>query len=494
MKNMKFKLWTFGARHGHLIGAALVCLALFQVTYILASGPVITHAHAAPSRTGITAISRLAAAAAPGTATPPTAKKTSPPPVASRHTTTSSPDTSGPRSKAQERWTISILSALGGLFVLYVIIVAFTREWNPFAPALGEDGHSSTSKFQFWLWTGVVIFSYGVVWVARALRGVYDPVQDIPSNLLIAMGLTVVTAVGAKGITVSYLSNGQLGKQPKGSASPSDLIQDDAGNLDLSKVQMLAWTLIAIGSYLGLLIATVNSFLLLPDAAVPANLVGLPDIAPALMVLMGLGQGAYLGQKLVTTTTPRLTKIGPSTGGDGQQITILGTGFGSTQAAGGGLITLNDTPWPGDANTWADSQITFTLPLTGPDRKLWPANKPIMIGVLSGGQTSANDLQFNLAIPRPQVTGLAPRAAAVPTMVTITGKGFGTDPIAGDGSISLNGQALAAEPLSWADDKIEFTFPATRANGDSWSQGQTVKVGVSYRGQSAEEPWTFTVN
>jgi hypothetical protein len=38
---------------------------------------------------------------------------------------------------------------------------------------------------------------------------------------------------------------------------------------------------------------------------------GLPDIDPALVVLMGLGQAAYLGKKLISTTTPILHEPGP---------------------------------------------------------------------------------------------------------------------------------------------------------------------------------------
>jgi hypothetical protein len=33
----------------------------------------------------------------------------------------------------------------------------------------------------------------------------------------------------------------------------------------------------------------------------------LPDIDTALMVLMGLGHGAYLGKKLILTTSPAIT-------------------------------------------------------------------------------------------------------------------------------------------------------------------------------------------
>ena len=145
----------------------------------------------------------------------------------------------------------------------------------------------------------------------RVLKGKLGTGLDVPGNLLIAMGLSITAAAGAKAITVSYLSSGRLSKPPSATGKPRDLLLDDNGMVDLTKVQMLAWTGVAIGVYFITLVRAINAF---PAGAQPPTLLELPDIDPALMVLMGLGQGAYIGRKLVTATTPRLSGVVPTQG------------------------------------------------------------------------------------------------------------------------------------------------------------------------------------
>ena len=71
---------------------------------------------------------------------------------------------------------------------------------------------------------------------------------------------------------------------------------ENLATFDLSKVQMIGWTLIAVGSYIINVIHQIDQIHTNPNYVSQ-----LPDIDAALMVLMGLAQGAYLGKKLVTT-------------------------------------------------------------------------------------------------------------------------------------------------------------------------------------------------
>jgi hypothetical protein len=80
-----------------------------------------------------------------------------------------------------------------GLAVLAMVsvvckIVAGT--WNPFVVARGEDGRPSTSKLQFWLWTLVALFSYTALYAARAWHGFFASLEEVPRNLLLAMGFS----------------------------------------------------------------------------------------------------------------------------------------------------------------------------------------------------------------------------------------------------------------------------------------------------------------
>jgi hypothetical protein len=195
------------------------------------------------------------------------------------------------------------LISFGFLFLLWVLYRIFAGSWNPLKVVVGEDGRPSTSKLQMWMWTVVVLFTYGAIYAARAVTGKFDAINDIPANVLIAMGLSVITATAAKGITVSFIQSGELAKTQAttSTSGPSQVLREDDGSLDLSKIQMLAWTVVAIAVYLINVVAKIKGGVYEP----------FPDIDAALMVLMGLGQGAYLGKKLVSTDTPRVPAVPP---------------------------------------------------------------------------------------------------------------------------------------------------------------------------------------
>ena len=251
---------------------------------------------------------------------------------------------------------------IAGALVLLLLWLAyrfFAGNWSIIEVVRGLDNRWSTSKCQFFLWTVVALFSYATIYAARLgahklLSGVSDSGPDIPSNLLLAMGISITSAVAAKGITVTQLNNADTTKDQihPAQAQFSDLIRDDAGAIDLTKVQLLGWTIIAIGAYLtnvGRTVHLINGF------------TKLPDIDPALMVLMGLGHGAYLGKKLILTTTPAIYKVDPPAVQLGADITITGSSFGATQV--GSIITLNGTPpeQPVVVKSWSDTSICFTV-------------------------------------------------------------------------------------------------------------------------------------
>ena len=303
------------------------------------------------------------------------------------------------------------------LALLWLTYAVLTASRNLGALYEGADRRASTSKFQWFLWTAVALFSYAVVYAKRIWYGHFDYVSYIPPNLLYATGFSLTTMVAAKGITSGYVATGQLSKGPPpaagttgqtgGSASPTSipggqshaprpstatgaaaLFVDDDGVPDLSKIQLIAWTFIAIASYLTQVAYQVNTL------ATP----NLPDIDTALLVLMGLGHGAYLGKKLVTTDVPRLTGIVPGAGAAGQEITLLGMSFGDAQS--GSQITIDGIPYEGTAE-WADKQIKFKLPSAHPNGQRWTDGQQISIGLIVGGRDTVNRLPFTAKVLPP---------------------------------------------------------------------------------------------
>jgi hypothetical protein len=288
------------------------------------------------------------------------------------------------------------------LFLGFSFIVM--RNPRPWALAVTENPNGtkklSASKFQALVWTLVVLFAYGSVFGSRLLKtdpketvpaGVTSSVEegetaegklsdllpDIPLNLLVLMGLSAVTAAGAKGVTIAYKSQGSIPKEGGG------LVTNPEEEGDLVKVQMLTWTLIAAGYYL---LTVVDSL----GAAVPSYV--MPDVEGALLVLMGASQGAYIGNKLVTkkvAKTPKLKQLIPEKGSKGSSVKLLGDNFGNDQGESFVLVNGNEIESipPED---WTDFAINFTLPADGKKGEKWS------VKVNRDSEWSAETLYFEL--------------------------------------------------------------------------------------------------
>lgn len=102
---------------------------------------------------------------------------------------------------------------------------------------------------------------------------------------------------GRKGNHSSYVNfwQGRVAKPPAPDGQAvSDLTTDDGGDPDLVKFEMLAWTFIALGIFL----LSVCEHVYGPTS----DLRSLPDIDEALAVLMGIGHGTYVFNKLTLST------------------------------------------------------------------------------------------------------------------------------------------------------------------------------------------------
>lgn len=217
---------------------------------------------------------------------------------------------------------------LAGLAAFWLILFIATRQ-HPWDLIIGEDGQPSTSKFQLILWTGAVVFAYLATYEIRFSHGHPEGMPDMPQNLLIAMGISVVTSVSAKAIAVNASNNaaaaaaaapqqvvatgpsvvtqaaGQapvvvtpvtVAPTPSAVIDQSGLFKDASGSPDLGKIQLMLWTLVAVGIFLSNVFANIHS----PGVCTAGGdcKESLPDIGETLMILMGLGHGAYLGKKI----------------------------------------------------------------------------------------------------------------------------------------------------------------------------------------------------
>lgn len=192
------------------------------------------------------------------------------------------------------KW-LAILIGVGALAFLWLLIGLTNRAigWRVWRLAEGEDRVPSTSKLQWLIWLAVVLFSYTALWVLRAKEGNYGAITNVPANVLAVLGFSTATAAAAKGITVGYLHSGRIVKGAAAGAPPPQggILKDDTGFPELAKIQMIAFTLLAVGIFLTTVFHEIHAH---PGQG------GLPNIDSSLLVLMGISQGGYLGKKLVS--------------------------------------------------------------------------------------------------------------------------------------------------------------------------------------------------
>jgi hypothetical protein len=250
-------------------------------------------------------------------------------------------------------WGFGLLAVV----LLWTLSYLFTQRAEPWALATGKNGRLSTSQLQFLLFTALTACAYVTVFAARFQVSGDLTLPTIPLNMLALMGFSVTTAAGSKGITVSYLAQGQLTTKDE-----STVFANREGQTDLIKVQMLLWTCIAVVVYL---IQVQNLVADILARSSDHTTLALPDIDGALLVLMGVSQGGYLGGKLVSRRdgVPCIESVIPEHPRPGDQITVLGTSF--TDAATGNSVLIeapNGETTELTTSQWTDTRVVATLP------------------------------------------------------------------------------------------------------------------------------------
>ncbi|SCY31271.1 hypothetical protein SAMN05216420_104204 [Nitrosospira sp. Nl5] len=199
------------------------------------------------------------------------------------------------QSKAVDRGS-RWLSLIGAAVTLWILAYIFTRG-HPTELYLGTDNRYSSSKFQTVLWFWLVISAYIAIVSHRIMAAGWNYVGgvDIPPNLLILSGISVLTFTAAKAITAGKVEKAAAEGKPDlkvSAAAPqaTDLISNDLNRTDLGDFQMVIITMLAVIIYA---ISAVEFM----ESIEFRRVVTMPDVDATLLSIFGLGQAAYLGKK-----------------------------------------------------------------------------------------------------------------------------------------------------------------------------------------------------
>ena len=186
------------------------------------------------------------------------------------------------------------------------------------------------------LWTAIIIFAFAGIALFRLFSGVDIP-ASMPSNIFLVLGLTATTLVAGTALSEFKYAGTTPPDVPATKEIPSEKVRKklpkfktmlmEYDKISLSRFQMFAWTWVGIISYLGLVFLEVNDHLYHSGGLI------VPDLPTLLIVLMGIGQGAYLGTKSVKPPFISINEVRPgkiSIQKEKNFITILGSNFGTT--------------------------------------------------------------------------------------------------------------------------------------------------------------------
>jgi hypothetical protein len=192
-----------------------------------------------------------------------------------------------------------------------------------------DDWYPSLARFQFLVWTFIVAFALIGVYFIRIFNGVIEPPIIapgnqfiIPDNLIILMGISVTVPIASSQISkLKYKINAPRDPPSNDSMPGFETMLEENNKPTLTRYQMFAWTWIGAIIYLMILFSYTTGML--------GNIrqLGVPDISPVFVFLMGISNVGYLGGKIVSTSNPIIFRVIPKKDKLSEHITIIGTNF-----------------------------------------------------------------------------------------------------------------------------------------------------------------------
>ena len=303
-----------------------------------------------------------------------------------------------------------------GLVVVSFLLKKVDKKYSLSNLIYDAKGFPSLSKFQFLLWTVVVLFCFAVVSFIRILSGDLSTPVEIPTNLIYLLGISIAVVPVASQIskdkygetdqqsdlskklvhaeqTIEYLNDQRrlLNAPPnspervkKPPALPPEkkresfwMMITEGGNASLAKFQMFTWTWISVGIFCLTFIRIILAFSSGTEGLTVSD-VTLPTVSDMLVALMGLSQVAYTAGKYVAPKTPSITTVTPNIG-IVQDITIAirGVNFGNVKDT---LTLGNKIIEHKEISVWQDTGIDFKVTATNLQGLTGPQPLEVVVG------------------------------------------------------------------------------------------------------------------
>lgn len=177
------------------------------------------------------------------------------------------------------------------ILILFYTLVRILKTWNFIPLIILEAGTNkySLSKFQSFLWTTIGVGSYFYIAVCQGIILREGKLPEFSYTLLLLMGISY------SGLLASNYISDRSDVKEKSLHSPSfkDLFCKENGEVDMPRLQLFAFTIVAIILYI---------FNLFWSNA----LEGLPAVPESLHALLVTSQGGYLGGKYINEKTINL--------------------------------------------------------------------------------------------------------------------------------------------------------------------------------------------
>jgi hypothetical protein len=230
------------------------------------------------------------------------------------------------------------------------------------------SGFPSLARFQFLLWTFIIMFAVLSVYFIRLFMGTPQLPNELPTNLLILTGISVAVPFVSNPISTAKYGGT---KPASGTLKEGDrrrlatmLMENEKPTV--SRFQMFAWTIISIIIYLGFFFS--KTTFLLGDV----NTLSVPDIPQIFVVLMGLSQTAYVGNKATVTSLVTVLRVSPNQAVANADVQIVGANFGKQTD---GSVMFEDGPpettgnqitvQTVDIKDWQENKIQIKVPSLG---------------------------------------------------------------------------------------------------------------------------------